>query len=125
MTVTLGRRKFLAVATVASAAVAASLLSVERVRWRLSTAWWRAFSPTDVDIQEAFAAFVTEFQRAYPNEYKTILPLSERTKVCLLLSMDFVQQGGEESKPLTFAAIYHPYTSPCYNPFFSLATASG
>lgn len=35
-----------------------------------------------------------------------------------LLSTDFFQNGADEGRTAQFVALYDPYVTPCYNPFF-------
>lgn len=37
-----------------------------------------------------------------------------------LLSTDFFYDGMDESKPITYVTLYHPYKNACSNPFSSL-----
>ena len=42
---------------------------------------------------------------------------SPRPFTRFLASTDFFQNGGDESRPLTYVSYYDPYVSTCYNPF--------
>jgi hypothetical protein len=44
-------------------------------------------------------------------------PKPKQARAQLLLSTDFFQSGADESRPLTFLALYDPYRTPCYSPF--------
>lgn len=62
---------------------------------------------------------VEKFVRAYKTSYSAsvILPLDEGISKLLLLSTDFIQNRGDESRILRFVALYSPYDTPCYNPY--------
>lgn len=40
-----------------------------------------------------------------------------------LLSTDFFLHGADESQPVRYVALYHPYASPCWNPISLHASA--
>lgn len=44
-------------------------------------------------------------------------PKPKPARAQFLLSTDFFQGGADESRPLTFLALYDPYRTPCYSPF--------
>lgn len=62
------------------------------------------------------ALYAAEWDRTYgpPQEF------TAEYATVFLLSTDFFQNGADESRPLRFLMIYHPFFSTCYNPLARL-----
>ena len=47
--------------------------------------------------------------------------LMDHLAITFLMSTDFFLNGGDESKPVKYVMLYHPYVSPCWNPILMAA----
>lgn len=60
--------------------------------------------------------YVREYQRVFGKVHPRSIARNQEFYTKYLMSTDFFQHGGDESRPVRFVALYHPYTTPCWNP---------
>jgi hypothetical protein len=63
--------------------------------------------------------FISDY-RAHVRDVGRMSELGEDFYTRFLLSTDFFQNGADESRALTYVAIYGPTITPCYNPLARL-----
>lgn len=65
--------------------------------------------------EEVLDSFAEDLEAGRGSSSSADVPV-RKIAATFLLSTDFFQHSGDESRPLAYVAFYHPYRSPCYNP---------
>ena len=133
----LGRRKFLKIGLVGSvlvgAAGATAWFNRDRIR-KLQPEELANYLRSNFDYlkfnfdQEQFVAYANDYREHYhviPRESWYVLRggdadkharFMEHFSMTFLMSTDFFMHGTDESRPINYVMLYHPYRSPCWNP---------
>jgi hypothetical protein len=64
---------------------------------------------------EGVRAFFTDYER-YRSNFRHRSPLLPDVYTTYLMSTDFFQRGGDESRLVRYVLFYDPELTPCYNP---------